>query len=77
MITPELDENMEVLIDDSAPADMRGEVANTQGLCPVCGTALGLPYVWIVFERETTPPDFFVHPNCVARLKAGQFFCQN
>ena len=73
MITPEREVNTEVLIDGSSP-DFDAEDLKCR--CPVCRSTLGVPYVWIVFEQETDPVDFFVHPHCVARLKTGQFFRQ-
>jgi len=38
--------------------------------CSVCGSALSLPYVWIVFEGYLD--DFFVHDHCVTVLKTRQ-----
>jgi hypothetical protein len=70
-----LDGDMIVHIDETIPLEVRDDLVSVHSPCHVCGVPLGLYFVWIVPEGPIH--DFFVHENCFAAFKTGQYFGQS
>jgi len=68
--------DMEIRIDETTASnfapdpDFGDSLPREDASCSVCGSALRLPYVWIVFDGDCE--DFFVHEHCVMALKIRQ-----